>query len=316
MSRIVTITLNPAIDVYTTVERIAPAVKMRCDSERRDPGGGGVNVARVVRRLGGDALAIYAAGGSIGAQLRQLILGEGVRAIETLINGETRESFTIAERASGQEFRFLLPGPMFGERDLEHVIEAVEGLAPPYPLYVVCSGSLPRGAPEDSYARIAKAVTAHGSRMVLDASGPALRAALNSGAIHLVKPSLSEFQELAGRRLETTSEIVTAARACVAEGQAEIVVVTLGSRGAVLVTAQQALAAEAITTPIISSVGAGDSFLGAMIWALEGGHNLVDAFRYGVAAGAASLAAPGTELCAASKVQALLPLACPIAIDV
>jgi len=93
MSRIVTITLNPAIDVYTTVERIAPAVKMRCDAERRDPGGGGVNVARVVRRLGGDALAIYAAGGSIGAQLGQLILGEGVRAIETLINGETRESF-------------------------------------------------------------------------------------------------------------------------------------------------------------------------------------------------------------------------------
>jgi len=313
MSRIVTITLNPAIDVYSTVDRISPSIKMRCSAERRDPGGGGINVARVARRLGGDVMAVYAAGGATGSLLDRLVLTEGVHTLGIPIAGDTRESFTVAERASGKEFRFVLPGPMFGEGDLRRIVEAVEGLAPPHPHYVVLSGSLPPGAPEDSYARIARVAKAHGSRIVLDASGPALRAALQSRAIFLAKPSLSEFEDLVGHRLETTTAIADAAHARIAAGQAEVVVVTLGSRGALLVSGEDTLVAQAIVAPVISSVGAGDSFLGAMIWALDSGHTLLDAFRYGLAAGAASLMAPGTGLCAATDVHALVSRASPVA---
>jgi 6-phosphofructokinase 2 len=309
MSRIVTITLNPAIDVYTSVEHLSSDTKLRCASERRDAGGGGINVARVIRRLGGDALAIYAAGGAVGSLLEHLVMSEGVHTLETPIDGETRESFTVVERCSGKEFRFVLPGPSITEQDLQRVLETFEGLAPQFPLYVVCSGSLPPGAPVDAYARIAVLAKKHGCRVVLDASGDALRAALQTGAVYLAKPSLNEFKELVRQPLGTTDAIVAAARGYIASGDAEIIVVTLGASGAIVVTSNQAMIAPAIAAPVVSSVGAGDSFLGALIWALDTGHALPDAFRYALAAGAASLGAEGTQLCAQADVEALLPRA-------
>jgi len=306
MSRIVTITLNPAVDVYATVGRVAPGVKLRCAQERRDPGGGGINVARVVRRLGGDALAIYTSGGAIGSLLEHMILSEGVQALETPIAGQTRESFTVVENESLHEFRFVLPGPQFNQQDLQRVLDVFACLAPRFPLYLVASGSLPPGAPGDSYAQIATLAKQRGSRFVVDAGGAALRAALESGAVYLAKPSLSEFEEYVGHRLETHAAIIEAASACIAAGQAEIIVVTLAARGAIVVTANEILSAAAIPTPAVSSIGAGDSFLAAMLWALDSGCDLAQSLRYGLAAGAASLLAPGTQLCAQEDVLRLL----------
>jgi 6-phosphofructokinase 2 len=161
---------------------------------RRDAGGGGINVARVVRRLGSEVAAIYPAGGSTGQLLRRLVERENVRSIAIEIAEETREDFTVLEEKSGSQYRFVLPGPMLAERDWRACLDALERIDD-LPPFVVASGSLPPGVPDDFYARVAQITEAHGSKLVLDTSGKPLAAALEEG-VYLVKPNLRELQEL------------------------------------------------------------------------------------------------------------------------
>lgn len=303
---VLTITLNPAVDVSTSVERIEPVHKLRCAPERRDPGGGGVNVARVIARLGGDVAAVFPAGGPIGELLHRLLLDEGLQARAIPVAGVTRESFTVLERVTHQEYRFVLPGAALTSTELDDCLLSVEQTRDAR--YVVASGSLPPGAPVDAYARIATAVKARGAKFVLDASGEALRCALTAG-VYLVKPNAAELEALLDAPLKNDAAILAAARDLIGNGAAEIVAVSRGSRGAILVTADQALAAEAVPVPVASSVGAGDSFLGALVWSLARGDTLETAFRYALAGGAAALLRPGTELCAQADVERFAPLA-------
>lgn len=306
MPNIVTVTPNPAIDVSASVERLEPSVKLRCGPGRRDAGGGGVNVARVARRLGGDVLAIFPAGGLPGEMLVRLLRAEAVPTIAVPIAGETREDFTILERSTGEEYRFVLEGPHLSWTEwracLDAAIEPGDDQA-----IIVASGSLPPGVPEDFHARLASNAKAAGDRMVLDASGPALAAALKEG-LFLIKPNLRELEDLTGRPLNDESERLAAAREIVARGGAELVALTLGEDGALLVAADQAWRAAAMPILPISSVGAGDSFLGGMVHALAAGRPLEDAFRQGVAAGSAALLSPGTTLCDAREVRRLMPM--------
>lgn len=306
MPNIVTVTPNPAIDVSASVERLEPSVKLRCGPGRRDAGGGGVNVARVARRLGGDVLAIFPAGGLPGEMLVRLLRAEAVPTIAVPIAGETREDFTILERSTGEEYRFVLEGPHLSWTEwracLDAAIEPGDDQA-----IIVASGSLPPGVPEDFHARLASNAKAAGDRMVLDASGPALAAALKEG-LFLIKPNLRELEDLTGRPLNDESERLAAAREIVARGGAELVALTLGEDGALLVAADQAWRAAAMPILPISSVGAGDSFLGGMVHALAAGRSLEDAFRQGVAAGSAALLSPGTTLCDAREVRRLMPM--------
>lgn len=306
MPNIVTVTPNPAIDVSASVERLEPSVKLRCGPGRRDAGGGGVNVARVARRLGGDVLAIFPAGGLPGEMLVRLLRAEAVPTIAVPIAGETREDFTILERSTGEEYRFVLEGPHLSWTEwracLDAAIEPGDDQA-----IIVASGSLPPGVPEDFHARLASNAKAAGDRMVLDASGPALAAALKEG-LFLIKPNLRELEDLTGRPLNDENERLAAAREIVARGGAELVALTLGEDGALLVAADQAWRAAAMPILPISSVGAGDSFLGGMVHALAAGRPLEDAFRQGVAAGSAALLSPGTTLCDAREVRRLMPM--------
>lgn len=306
MPNIVTVTINPAIDVSTSVERLEPSAKLRCGPGRRDAGGGGVNVARVVRRLGGDVLAIFPAGGLPGEMLIRLLGAEAVPTIAIPITGETREDFTILERSTGREYRFVLEGPHLSWSEwracLDAAIKPGDG-----PAIIVASGSLPPGVPEDFHARLANNARAAGDRMVLDASGPALAGALKEG-VYLIKPNLRELKDLTGRPLSSENERLAAAREIIAKGGAELVALTLGEEGALLVAADRAWRAAAMAILPVSSVGAGDSFLGGMVQALAAGQPLEDAFRQGVAAGSAALLSPGTTLCDAKDVRRLLPM--------
>lgn len=305
MQSIVTVTINPALDVSTSVDRLEPSIKLRCGPGRRDAGGGGVNVARVVRRLGGDALAIFPAGGPSGDVLMNLLRAEAVSTLAVPIAGETREDFTVLERSTGHEYRFVLEGPRLSWTEwsacLDSAIEPGDG-----PALIVASGSLPPGVPEDFHARLANNAKAAGNRMVLDASGPALAAALREG-VYLIKPNLRELQDLTGRPLDDERDRLAAAREIIGQGGAELVALTLGAEGALLVAADRAWRAAALPILPISSVGAGDSFLGGMVQALAAGQTLEDAFRQGVAAGSAALLAPGTSLCDAVEVRRLSP---------
>lgn len=303
MTEIVTVTLNPAVDLSTTVEKIVPVLKLRGTSQQRDPGGGGVNVARVIRRLGGDVRAIYSVGGTTGQLLRNLLDQEGVASQTFAIAGETREDFFVSEISTGQPYRFILPGPQLNESEWSECLKLVSEISP-FPRFVVASGSLPGGVPDDFYARLARITRQRGARMVLDTSGPALAAAVAEG-VDLIKPNLREMRELTGSEPSDAGEWEAAARSLVRRGKVTVIALTLGHLGAVLVTPDRILRAAPLPVTAVSAVGAGDSFLGALIWRLASGADLENAFRHAVAAGAAALLNPGTALCRPDDVTRL-----------
>lgn len=303
MTDILTVTMNPAVDIATSTDRVVPTHKLRCDVPQRHPGGGGVNVARVVHRLAGDCAALYPAGGASGEFMRQLLDEEGVTSICVGITGETRESFSVSERSTGQEYRFVLPGPALLSHEWQACLDRVAGLDEA-PRYLVASGSLPPGVPSDFYARLTRLVKPLGVKVVLDTSGPALAAALEEG-VYLVKPSLRELRDLFGQPLETEVQWRRAAEQLVEQGKAQVVVLSLGEGGAWLVTAEGACFAPSLPIKVVGTIGAGDSFVGAMVWALAQGLDLKDAFRYGVAAGSAALLTGGTGLCLPADVARL-----------
>lgn len=302
---IVTLTLNPAVDLSTRTQRVEPAHKLRCAAPQLDPGGGGINVARVVARLGGTVQAFYPAGGPIGERLGQLLLQENVTAVGVPIAGDTRESFSVVEEDSGREYRFVMPGPTLSQAEwrdcLQRTVAAAAGCA-----FVVASGSLPPGVPEDGYGRLARMLEPTGARLVLDTSGAALAAGLQAG-VYLFKPSLRELQELTGASLPDTAARIAACRALIACGQAQVVALSLGAAGALLVTASEAWQAPALSVHVASTVGAGDSFLGGLVLQLARGASHADAFRTALAASAAALLKPGTSLCQPDDLARLLP---------
>ncbi len=303
MPEILTITPNPAVDVSTSVDRIVPVAKLRGIGQRRDPGGGGINVARVIKRLGGHATALYPVGGLTGDLLRQLLDNEGIESLTFPIAGETRQDFFVSEIATGQPYRFILPGPPLAENEWQTCLAMLSALQP-FPSFVVASGSLPAAVPDDFYARVARIVKRRGARMILDTSGPALVAAVAEG-IELVKPNLREMRELVGREPSDAAEWEAAARTLVRSGKAATVALTMGHLGAVLVTSDRVLRARPLAITPVSAVGAGDSFLGALVHGLASGASLERCFRQAVAAGAAALLHPGTELCRPDDIRHL-----------
>lgn len=305
MPTILTITLNPAVDISTETAQLLPSHKLRCAASQRFPGGGGINVARVVQRLGGDCVALYLAGGVVGQQLRHLVAVEHLPSLGLAIAGETRESFSVLETSTGREYRFVLPGPQVSQAEWQACLRYLD--APePAPAWVVLSGSLPPGLADDSYARLAQAARARGCKVVVDSSGAALGMALAQG-VTLAKPSLRELSELTGRALDTEQQQCAAARELVDAGRAELVALSLGEQGAMLVSRQGAWRADALRVEVRSTTGAGDSFLAAMVWGLTRDMAPVEAFRHALAAGSAALLHPGTTLCQADDVLRLLP---------
>ena len=295
MSPIATLTLNPAIDKNTRVDRVVADDKLRCDAPRREPGGGGINVARVIHRLGGMGQALYTSGGPTGTMLEGLLDEEGVDHAPVEIDDWTRENMIVHESSTDRQFRFGMPGPQLTENEFTACLDALRALDPA-PDYLVASGSLPPGLPDDAYAAVADAAHAVGARAILDTSGAALREARAAGW-YLLKPNLRELEQLTGASLVTDDERIEAARDVIARGWCEVVVLSMGASGALLITADRAEHVRTPTVPIKSRVGAGDSMVGGLTLGLARAMDLDDAVRFGVAAGAAAVMTPGTELC-------------------
>jgi len=302
MGTIVTLTMNPALDIATSTDRVIPTHKLRCSPPRYDPGGGGINVARAVHALGGNAVAIFPVGGPAGEMIHHLLEQERVRHYPIAIGGFTRESLAVEDRQSGEQFRFILPGPEVSEADQERCLDQLSAVAAQAD-FIVASGSLPLGVREDFYARVAQLAQMLGKRFVLDTSGAALKQA--SRGIYLLKPSLRELQDLVGREIGGPSEQEKAARQVIEQGRSEIVVLSLGAEGALLVTAQECERFAAVPVEARSTVGAGDSMLAGVALGLSRGLPLREAVRFGLAAGAAALLGSGTELCRRTDVERL-----------
>lgn len=302
MSRIVTLTMNPALDVTTRTRKVAPTEKLRCGPPRYDPGGGGIIVARVLQELGGSPTAVFPAGGPSGKLFETLLAAHGVSGRRIAIDAPTRESLTVDEEQTGQQYRFVLPGPELTaaeqEKCLVMLAEVARGAG-----YVVASGSLPPGVPPDFYQRVAEIARELGARFILDTSGEALRHMRSD--VYLLKPSIRELRECVGRELLTEHDQLLAARELILAGITEVVVLSLGAQGALAVTAQGHERLDAITVPAGSGVGAGDSMLAAITLGLSRDWALGDAVRLGVAAGAAMFLRPGSEPCRRQDVERL-----------
>jgi 6-phosphofructokinase 2 len=303
---IVTLTLNPALDVSMTADAIEPWRKVRCANPEVRPGGGGVNVARTVRELGGDVFAIVALGGHVGSlhadAMRQLSLP--FRRVS--IRAGTRQNFAVTERSTGRQYRFVYEGARLSPSELNRCIEATCEAAVGAAA-VVASGSAPPGVSAEIFGVLAQRLAVIGTPLVVDTSGPALTAVLREPVL-MVKPSVNELATAVGRPLEDIADLERGARSLMTEGEgAEIMVVSRGAAGALVVPrGAAAFSVEAPVVPVAGTTGAGDSMVGAMVLALTRGDSLVDAARLGVAAGTAAVMTVGSSLCARDDVLALV----------
>lgn len=291
---ILTITMNPAIDKSTTLEKLIPDKKLRCSTLVKEAGGGGVNVGKAIHRLGGDCLVAFTAGGTNGKLLEHLLQKEGIRCIGIPVAAETRENFTITEQTDNMQYRFVLPGDALSLEEVESCLNTIKKMEV-IPSIIIASGSLPQGVPEDFFARLARLSKTIGAKFIVDTSGTPLQIAAKEG-VYLLKPNLSELSSLAGKAYLQLDEVEAAARKIIAEGHCEVLVVSMGPAGALLITQDQYVS---IPAPIVkrkSTVGAGDSMVGGMAWMMEQGGSLLEIVRFGVACGTAATMNPGTQL--------------------
>jgi 6-phosphofructokinase 2 len=303
--------MNPAVDVSTSVSVVVSDHKLRCDPPCYEPGGGGINVARAVRRLGGSAAALFPSGGPTGKLLEELLEAEGIERIVVRIRGFTRENWNVLERGTGRQFRFVLPGPALEEGEREECFDRLRALDP-FPTYVVASGSLPPSVPDDFYARLARLTKERGARFVIDSSGPALERALHE-SVFLWKPSLRELQEWIGEAGRDEAAWRGMARRAVESGRCEVVVLSLGASGVFWTSREGEARLTAPAVAVRSSVGAGDSLVAGVVFSLASGTSIGHAVRYGVATAAAAVMNPGTQLCRREDVDRLASAVIPAA---
>lgn len=306
---IVTLTLNPALDVATSVERVEPWRKLRCAEQVTDPGGGGVNVARVVQELGGTSRAVVALGGHVGRLLEDELHARGVPARAVDVAAPTRQNFSVTELATGQQFRFVQSGEALTEAEWRSCVAATVAEADAAgAACVVASSSVPAGVPVDVFAQLATELAGRHIDVVVDTSGDPLRAAVLAPTL-FVKPSVNELRTLIGRDLADVRECEVAARTLLAEGSSRMIVVSLGAEGALFVPRHaDSFTVRPPAVDPISSIGAGDSMVAALTLALRRGLPLDEAGRFAVAAGTAAVLAVGTGLCRRSEVERLVPL--------
>lgn len=303
MDSILTVTLNPSIDQSTTVDCVVPEDKLRCTEPRLDPGGGGVNVSRALRHLGGDTTALVAVGGLTGDVLVGLLRDEQVPVAPVRVAGQTRINLHV-EEASGAQYRFNLPGPTLNEADLVRLLDALAAFRPA-PAWVVLSGSLPRGIEPAAAARLVRQAKDVGARCIVDTSGEALAAALSEG-VFLCKPNLRELGSLVGASNLDYRSAADAARELIATRRTELALVSMASDGALLVSETEAVHVRPPAVTALSRVGAGDSALAGMALSLARGEPPACAARFAVACGTAAVLRAGTQLCHADDVQAIL----------
>ncbi len=308
MVKIYTLTLAPSLDSATLTPQIYPEGKLRCSTPVFEPGGGGINVARAITFLGGVATAIFPAGGATGEHLVSLLADEQVPVETVQAHDWTRQNLHVHVETSGEQYRFVMPGAALTDDEFhalgQKVLEIEVGAI------LVISGSLPPGISVAKLVALMRSAQQHGIRCVVDSSGEALAAALDIGNIELVKPNQKELSALVQRDLTQPDDVRKAAEEIVRSGKARRVVVSLGPQGALGVDASGSV--QVVPPPVKSqsTVGAGDSMVGAMTLKLAENAPLVEMVRYGVAAGSAATLNQGTRLCSLENTQTIYDYLC------
>jgi 6-phosphofructokinase 2 len=266
--------------------------KIRCGTPRYDAGGGGINVSKAISRLGGESLCVFTSGGSPGIKLEELVQKEGITIKIIPTQNWTRENIVALDTNTNAQYRFCFPGTPISDVEKGNILQTIQELKTKY---LVASGSLNEGLPTDFYQQIADLAKISGTKLIVDTSGEALKKVLEKG-VYLAKPNIGELAKLIGVERLEMDEVAPAARKLIGKGSAEIVVVSLGAQGAVLVTATQTEFVPAPNVVKKSTVGAGDSMVGAMVWALSQNKPLKEVVQWGVACGSAATMNEGTQL--------------------
>ncbi|TVP58597.1 MAG: 1-phosphofructokinase family hexose kinase [Halomonadaceae bacterium] len=303
---ITTLTMAPSLDLYGAAEQLSENAKTRCQESAREPGGGGINVARNLHSLGERVMAIFPGDSGNGALIEKLLQAESVPCRRIPAQTVTRQNLALTETSSGRMFHLVFPGSELSEgewRDCQAAIHSVSDSTG----FLVLSGSLPPGVPDDFYGQIAREAKNRAIPVVLDTSGMALNAALNSG-IYLAKLNPKELAQLGYRGdWETKSQLQFMAE-LVRGGLAQLLVVTQGEKGALMATASgEYVQATPPGVDVVSHIGAGDSFVSMMVHRLVQGSSDAEALAYGVAAAAAAISTPGNQVPDPARVELLLP---------
>ncbi|HEX8313747.1 MAG TPA: 1-phosphofructokinase family hexose kinase, partial [Flavisolibacter sp.] len=277
---IVTLTLNPAIDKSTEIERLVPEKKMRCAELLVHAGGGGINVSKAIQELGGESIAVFPYGGLNGQLLLELVKGESVTASAIEVAANTRENFVATETSTNKQFRFVMPGDGLTGEEINRIKNTIREMKDVS--FLICSGSLPPGVPDDFLAEIADIAKQRGIKLIVDTSGTPLKAALQKG-VFLAKPNLTELCALAGKEYLDVSEIDEVAKEVIGRGSCEVLVVSMGPTGAMLVTKDDVKEFRAPAAKKQTTVGAGDSMVAGIVWMLEQGKSLHEAVQFGIA---------------------------------
>ncbi|WP_395076907.1 1-phosphofructokinase family hexose kinase [Flavobacterium sp.] len=298
---IVTLTINPSVDKSANFNGLIAEQKIRCESPQYDAGGGGINVSKAIARLGGQSLCVFTAGGSTGERLEKLIQQENIEYKTIPTKNWTRENFTGFDTVSKLQYRFNFPGTALSKSEMEEILKFIKNLKTKY---LVISGSLNEELPTDFYKKIAELIKPTSIKLIVDTSGEALLKVLETG-VYLVKPNLGELAKLIGVEKIKPNEVETAAKKLIENGSAEIVVVSLGAEGAILVTKDETHLVKAPKVEMKSTVGAGDSMVGGMVWALSQNKSLKEVIQWGVSCGTAATMNEGTQLFKLEDVEKL-----------
>ncbi len=305
MKKIITITFSPSIDKSTSVQSLIPEKKMRCASPKLEPGGGGINVARAIKKLGGEALAIFPSGGYTGVFFNHLLEKENIPSIIIETTHETRENIVVLDESTNNQYRFGMPSTELLKNEWQQCLKAVDGVKNVE--FIVASGSLPPGVPLNIYAQLAKIAKKSNAKFIVDTSGEALKQAADEG-VYLLKPNLGELASLIGLEKIDAADVEDVAKKLIHKNRCEIIVVSLGVAGAILVTKNETYRVVPPKVDTKSTVGAGDSMVAGIVYSLSRGMNLKQTLNYGVACGTAATMNLGTELCRKEDVEKLFKL--------
>ena len=292
---IVTITVNPAIDKSTSFQKLIPEKKMRCSEMTIEAGGGGINVSKVLKELAGESIAVFPSGGANGKLLEQTLSNSNIPFKAIPIENETRENFTATELLTNAQYRFVMPGASLNIQELNKCFNVIKDIHP-NPHFIVFSGSLAPGMADSIVAQFAVMAKELNAKFIVDTSGEPLKNAVREG-VFLVKPNLSELCSLVGKEFLELSEVDNAAKSIIEKGHTEVIVVSMGPSGALLVTKDLC---KRVPAPIVkkqSTVGAGDSMVAGISFMLMQNKPLIEAVQFGVACGTAAIMNKGTQLC-------------------
>lgn len=301
---IYTVTLNPALDKTVEIRGLVVDGVNRIGQMRTDPGGKGINVSKVIQKLGGESMASGILGGNTGRAILTALEEMGLSCFFQFVEGETRTNIKVVDPVNHTNTDINEPGVTVSEEILNGLLEEVLGKLKENDI-VVLSGSLPKGAPQDTYRTWVKACRGKGAKVILDADGALLKAGLEASP-YLIKPNHHELSALMGRTMSEPEELAEAARELMGQYGIRKIVVSMGGAGALYVTQEQTVYAEGLKVPVGSTVGAGDSVVAALAVAEERGLSLEETVRLSTATGAANVMCSGTQAAGYGVIEGLL----------